>query len=195
MNRLHGRRVALAIVMLAPIAVLLTACTGGSSGASVARLSAGATNASTSANPPTGSAQDTGMLALARCMRANGLPKWPDPTTGGVFDKSKLQQTGYSGEQIRAVQDGPCKSTLPTAAPSPPAVQTITTQQQQDYINAVACMRSHGFTNFPDPTFSDGHVTLTPPPGVDPNSTVFTNAQHICQQLIPAGLPYSQSDA
>jgi hypothetical protein len=191
MKRRQGRRAAGAIL----IALLATACTSGSSPASVARLSAAATNAGTSANSSATSAQDTGMLALARCMRAHGLPNFPDPTSGGVFDKSKLQQTGYSGAQIRAVQDGPCKSTLPTAAPSSPAVQTITTQQQQDYINAVACMRSHGFTNFPDPTFSDGHVTLTPPPGVDTNSTVFTNAQHICQQLIPAGLPYSRSDA
>jgi hypothetical protein len=195
MNRLQGRRVALTVAMLAPIAPLLAACSGGSSGASVARLSTAATNASTAANSPAASAEDTGMLALARCMRANGLPKWPDPTTGGVFDKSKLQQTGYSSAQVRAVEDGPCKSTLPTAAPSAPPVQTITTQQQQDYIDAVACMRSHGFSNFPDPTFSDGHVTLVPPPGVDTNSTEFTQAQHTCQQLIPAGLPYSRSDA
>jgi hypothetical protein len=194
MNRLAGRRVAFAVAMLAPIALLVTACTSGSSGASVARLSAVATNASTSSNSPAASAQDTGMLALARCMRANGLPKWPDPTTGGVFDKSKLQATGYSPAQVRAVEDGPCKSTLPTAAPSAPATQTITTQEQQDYVNAVACMRSHGFTNFTDPTFSDGHVSLVPPPGLDTNSTAFTQAEHTCQQLIPAGLPYSGSD-
>jgi hypothetical protein len=181
-------------MLLAPIALLLAACTGGSSGASVARLSAAATNASTPANSPAASAQDTGMLALARCMRAHGLPKFPDPTSGGVFDKSKLLATGYSSAQVRAVEDGPCKSTLPTAAPSPSTIQTITTQQQQDYINAVACMRSHGFTNFPDPTFFGGHVTLVPPPGVDTNSTEFTQAQHICQQLIPAGLPYSRSE-
>jgi hypothetical protein len=128
-------------------------------------------------------------------MRAHGLPKFPDPTSGGVFDKSVLQQMGYSTSQLRAVQDGPCKNILPTTAPSAPNSGTITAQQQQDYIDAVACMRSHGFTNFPDPTFSGGHVTLTPPPGVDTSSTQFTHAQHICQQLIPAGLPYSGSDA
>ena len=134
------------------------------------------------------------MLALARCMRAHGLPNWPDPISGGVFDKAKLRATGYSAEQTRAVEDGPCKSTLPTGSPSPSPSPTISVQQQQDYLNAVACMRSHGFTNFPEPAFAGGHVTLVPPSGVDTNSTVFTQAQHTCQQLIPAGLPYSGSD-
>jgi hypothetical protein len=134
------------------------------------------------------------MLALARCMRANGLPRWPDPTSGGAFDKSELQATGYGQAEVRAVEDGPCKNTLPTAAPSTSASPTISVQQQQDYINAVACMRSHGFTNFADPTFSEGHVTLVPPPGVDTNSAQFAQAQHTCQQLIPTGLPYGGSD-
>lgn len=183
------------VVILAPIALLLAACSGGSSGASVARLSASATSASTALSAPAASAGGAGALAFARCMRANGLPNWPDPTSSGVFDKSKLQATGYSVAHTRAIEDGPCKNLLPTAAPGPSTSQTITTQQQQDYIDAVACMRSHGFSSFPDPTFSDGHVTLIPPPGVDTNSTLFTNAQHICQQLIPAGLPYSRSDA
>jgi hypothetical protein len=195
MNRIDGRRVAVTVGLLAAIALLATACTGRSNSASVARLSGAATTASTRSSSAAASDLATQALVFARCLRANGLPNWPDPLSNGTFDKSKLQATGYGTAQIRAVEDGPCKSILPTAAPSTPNSQTITTQQQQDYINAVACMRSHGFTNFPDPTFSNGHVTLVPPAGVDTNSTQFTSAQHICQQLIPAGLPYSRSDA
>ena len=166
----------LAVALLAPIALLAAACTSGSHGASVARLSAVATTASTPPSSAAGSDLATEALAFARCLRANGLPNWPDPLSNGAFDKSKLQATGYSTTQVRAVEDGPCKSLLPTTAPSTPNSQTITTQQQQDYVNAVACMRSHGYSNFPDPTFSGGHVTLTPPPGVDTNSTQFTSA-------------------
>ena len=185
----------LAIAVVAPIGLLLAACTPSSRGAPVARLRAAATTASIPSPSALASDLATEALAFARCLRANGLPNWPDPLSNGAFDKSKLQATGYSTTQVRAVEDGPCKSLLPTTAPSTPNSQTITTQQQQDYVNAIACMRSHGFSNFPDPTFSGGHVTLTPPPGVDTNSTQFTSAQHICQQLIPAGLPYSRSDA
>jgi hypothetical protein len=192
MKPIDGRRGVLAVAMLATIGLLVAGCSGGSSGASVARLSAAATNASISATEAVASSEATGALVFARCLRANGLPNWPDPESSGAFDKTKLQATGYGQAQVRAVEDGPCKNLLPTIAPS--ASPTITTHQQQDYIDAVACMRSHGFTDFPDPTFSEGHVTLVPPPGVDTNSTQFVQAQHICQRLIPAGLPYSGSD-
>jgi hypothetical protein len=52
-------------------------------------------------------------------------------------------------------------------------------------------MRSHGFTNFPDPVFSGGIVTFSIPSTIDTNSTQFTQAKHTCEQLIPAGLPDS----
>jgi hypothetical protein len=185
MTRHDGLRVAVAVTLLAPIAVLMAACTASTSSDSPAS----GTSAASAVSEP-----GTGALAFARCMRANGLPKWPDPTGSGVFNKSQLQQTGYTQAQTRAVEDGPCKNVLPTAAPSASASPTITVQQQQDYLDAVACMRSHGITNFPDPTFSGGHVTLVPPPGLQTSGTLFTQAQHICQQLIPAGLPYSRSD-
>src|SRR5665213_2949165 len=123
MNQIDGRRVALSVALLAAITLLATACTGGSTGASVATLSATATSVNSAADSPSASATGNGALAFARCMRAHGLPNFPDPTGGGVFDKSKLQQMGYSTSQLRAVQDGPCKTLLPTASPSP--AQTI----------------------------------------------------------------------
>jgi hypothetical protein len=187
-----GRRVAAAVALLAPITLLLGACTATSSGAPVARLSTATTARSDASNSPAASADNTGTLAFARCMRAHGLPNWPDPETNGKFDKAKLRATGYTLAQTNAVEDGPCKDLLPSASPTP--TPTISVQQQQDYIDAVACMRSHGITNFPDHTFSGGHVTLSPPPGLDTTSTPFTQAEHICQRLIPAGLPYSGSD-
>jgi hypothetical protein len=182
----------LAVAMLALVALLATACSSGSSSASVARLSTAATNPGTVTSASAVATQGTGALAFARCMRANGLPNWPDPESNGVFDKSKLQQAGYSATQTRAVEDGPCKNLLPTAAPSPSPVQ-ITAKQRQDYLSAAACMRSHGITNFPDPTFPNGSVKFIPPPGLDTSSAPFTQAQQICEKLVPAGLPYSGS--
>src|SRR5215831_3226538 len=41
-------------------------------------------------------------LAFARCMRSHGLPNWPDPTSSGAFDKSKLRALGYSQGQLQA---------------------------------------------------------------------------------------------
>jgi len=71
------------------------------------------------------------------------------------------------------------------------ANQTISVEQQQYYLKAAACMRSHGVTNFPEPSFFGGSVEfqgLGHLPGV--HSPLFTHAFHICQKLIPPGLPY-----
>ncbi len=158
----------------------------------MARLSTTA-NPSTSSSASGAAALGTGALAFARCMRANGLPNWPDPESNGAFDKSKLQQAGYSVAQTRAAEDGPCQNLIPSVAPSPSPVQ-LTAKQRQDYLSAAACMRSHGIANFPDPTFPNGSVKFTPPAGLDTSSAPFTQAQQTCEKLIPAGLPYSGSD-
>lgn len=170
---------------LVGVTMLATACSGHPSGAGVARLYS--TSAPTSAAASAPPAQGTGALAFARCMRAHGLTGWPDPDGSGHFDKSKLLQLGYSQSQVRAVEDGFCGQLLPTTA----ADQTITPQEQQDYLQAAACMRSHGIAGFPDPTFSDGHVSTNIPPSINTHSAQFVQAAQICTKLIPAGLPYS----
>jgi hypothetical protein len=76
-------------------------------------------------------------------------------------------------------------------APSGPTNQGFSTQQQDDYLQAAACMRAHGIVGFPDPTFTGGGVRFTLPAGMNANSTQFEAARELCQKLIPAGLPYS----
>jgi hypothetical protein len=51
-------------------------------------------------------------------------------------------------------------------------------------------MRSHGVTNFPDPTTPGGGVSLrvnAGPGGVDPSSPGFQSAQNACASLQPGG--------
>jgi hypothetical protein len=48
----------------------------------------------------------------------------------------------------------------------------------------VACMRSHGVANFPDPLISPGHVGISIGPSVV-NSPHFKSAQAACQHLMP----------
>lgn len=71
--------------------------------------------------------------------------------------------------------------------------QTITPADQTDYRNAARCMRSHGVTDFPDPTFANNTVTFKIPPNIDRNSSQAKAAEAICVKLIPSGLPYSNS--
>jgi hypothetical protein len=71
--------------------------------------------------------------------------------------------------------------------------QTITPADQADYLNAARCMRSHGVPDFPDPTFENNSVKFNIPSNIDPNSPQAKNAAAICVKLIPAGLPYSNT--
>jgi hypothetical protein len=71
----------------------------------------------------------------------------------------------------------------------------ITTADRPDYLKAAACIRSHGFPDFPNPTFANNTVSFHIPPNIDPNSPQAKRAQAICVKLIPPGLPYSNRSA
>jgi hypothetical protein len=158
--------------------VLLTAACGGSPSSSSSLSSTGTGGAL--------SAYISQELAYARCMRAHGIPDFPDPDGSGHFSKQKLRQLGISESRARAAGTA-CQNLFP-AGQAP-----LTAQQQQDYLRAAACMRSHGIAGFPDPSFSGGGVHFPIPSGIDPSSPQFYQARHTCQRLIPAGLPYSAS--
>jgi len=72
---------------------------------------------------------------------------------------------------------------------------SLTPADQLDYLKAAACISSHGFPDFPDPTFANNTVTFHIPPNIDPNSPRAKRAQAICVKLIPPGLPYSNRSA
>jgi hypothetical protein len=84
----------------------------------------------------------------------------------------------------------PSQNTQPQNMQTPP----ITPADRLDYLNAAACMRSHGVPDFPDPTFQNNTVTFNIPPSIDKNSPQARSAVAICRKLIPAGLPYSGSN-
>ena len=167
-----------AIIVMAAAAQLVAACSGGPSSTG----SGGSPNAGGSANSPSA-------LAFSRCMRSHGVPNFPDPppSFNGKFPGSSPQQLGVSVSRLRAVT-GTCQNLLPAVqGPAP-----LTAQDQRDYLRAAACMRSHGITNFPDPTFPGGRVNLSIPSSIDTKSRQFTQAAQTCTKLIPAGLPYSR---
>jgi len=171
------------VVAVAAFSLFAAGCgAGGSPGVASGASSTTAATAGT----------QNGALAFARCMRSHGLPKWPDPTSGGVFDKTVLRQTGYSVSQVRAAEDGACNHLLGGASHQGP---TITAADRADYLKAAACMRSHGFPDFPDPTFQNNNVQTNIPSSIDQDASRFRSAAMICTKLIPAGLPYSSSHA
>jgi hypothetical protein len=177
----HSRRGVLAVTAGL---VLLTAACGGSPSSS----SNSTSNGSSSSTGTGGSlsAYISQELAFARCMRAHGIPNFPDPDSTGHFSKEQVRQLGLSDSRLRA-DNSACQNLLPAGQPP------LTAQEQQDYLSAAACMRSHGIANFPDPSFSGGGVHFPIPSAIDTSSPQFNQARQTCQRLIPAGLPDSGS--
>lgn len=187
-SRLRRARVVVVITAAAGLALLVAACSSSGSSPTAGGTTSSSSGVSTGSG---GGTQATGLLQYASCMRSHGITNFPDPASNGGIPKETSQQLGVSDSQLGAAQSV-CRRLVPGRSLSGQASQTVTVQQQQDYLNVAACMRSHGITNFPDPVFPSGSVefpNLTHT--VDVHSPQFTQAYHACQKLIPAGLPYS----
>jgi hypothetical protein len=95
-------------------------------------------------------------LRFADCMRANGVPNFPDPQGGG----GGIQIPAGSGinPQSPAFQAAQktCFKLLPGGGP---LHGHASEQQKLMMLHLSQCMRSHGFPNFPDP------VSTPPSPG------------------------------
>ncbi len=149
--------------------------------ACVVALVAAGCGASTHTSATT-TTQQTGALAFARCMRAHGIAGWPDPTAGGVFDKSKLVALNLPAARVRRLEEGPCKGLLPDAGPP---TQTISVQAKvADGLSFARCMRGHGVHAFPDPT-AQGQLTveMVQAQGIDIHSP---QVLHVVQTCLPA---------
>jgi len=176
-------------IVVAAFPLLAGGCgSGGSPG--VARIASSTTAATTTTAAATTVTTEDGAIAFARCMRHHGIPNWPDPIADGRFDKAKLRQLGLSLSRVRAIEDSSCNYVFDIGGRPQP---TITPADKVDYLKGAACMRSHGFPDFPDPTFQDDNVTIDVPSSIDTRSSQFRRAASICQKLIPKGLPYSGS--
>jgi hypothetical protein len=167
-------RVAAVITAMAAATLPAAACGGSPSSAG----SGGSPNAGGSANSQA--------VAYSRCVRAHGVPNFPDPDSNGQIPKDAavpaLREVGDSRAKAATYA---CRNLNPAGQGNP----ILTAQEQQDYLKAAACMRSHGLSNFPDPTFPGGRVSLPVPSGIDTRSRQFTQAAQTCTKLIPAGLP------
>ena len=166
------------LAVMAGVALLTVACGGNSAstGSSGSPRAAGATSSATN------------QVAFAQCMRAHGIPNYPDPSSvSGPVDSSQLGVSDATYESAR--------TTCNHMSPQPHANAGLTTAQEQhvlgELLNVAKCMRSHGVSNFPDPNSastiwgSGGGQIFTLPSGIDPSSPQFTSARNACKSLMP----------
>ena len=179
-------------------ALLGAACSNSpSGGAAVAHL--GTTTTTRTAAPNSGNSGNGGSggkrsdaLAYAQCMRAHGVPAFPDPNGQGGFAINGGPGTGLDpGSATFQAAQRTCGKLLPDGG-HPTAAQQA--QMMAKALKFSACMRSHGITDFPDPQSAPGGgiaIRISAKGGassdLNPNSPLFQAAQKACQGIM--GLP------
>jgi hypothetical protein len=132
------------------------------------------------------------LLAFSRCMRANGLPSFPDPLPGQVAAKfPSAQDLGVSASLYQTAQNA-CQHLLPNggSAPDGAAVQ----QELSGMRSFSQCMRSHGVPDWPDPivdsqgrpVFDLGSAGISQSESRSPQLMA---TMHECGHLLPSSLP------
>jgi hypothetical protein len=104
-------------------------------------------------------------LRFTRCVRANGVPNFPDPPGNGYGVKSFAQQSS-SGETMSvngvsvnapAFRSAMAKCHQYLPQPPPPAASQLA-KIRALMVTWAKCMRTHGLPDFGDPTITaDGH--------------------------------------
>jgi len=183
-----------ALALAAAVAVLVTGC-------GVVHVHFGSPAIPASAQVPA-YAQE---LALAKCMRAHGVPTFPDPNPAGGYtltSTGSIKGAGGSSVNINSSQAqaayGDCRHLIP-GGPSisqlEQDVQQAQQRQAQDLPRLLKwqqCIRSHG-----EPDFSLGLSGQSQASGnggaFNPNTPQFRAALSACAHLLPAGSHVSVS--
>ena len=166
------------------------ACGGGGGGPTVAHIGSTTTTAAAATGSRSNGPSLAQATAFASCMRAHGVPGFPDPTpgpNGGFGFALKGPSLGASRAKMNAAQKT-CNHLLPNQGVGP----NLTAAQQQAFLNWAACIRAHGEPNFADPRFSGGGVQISLSggaglPGGKGPSPQFQAATKACKSKLPGG--------
>lgn len=181
-----------AVIGAAVLVVSVAACSGSNLPrvASIGPPPGGRSTASTSsvtASP----------LAFSRCMRAHGVPHFPDPGSDEQVPKTSAQQLGVSSTQVMSAQRA-CQPLLPDTGGSL-ATSLRQCEEQGDCPQAVVqqvmtqlrkfsqCMRSYGIPKWPDPVIdaqAKPEIIIKPwLLGVNPDSNQVNSVMDQCRQV------------
>jgi len=157
------------------LALLTAACSGGTSSAG---------NASSTGTGGALSAYVSDKLGLARCLRAHGVPDYPDPNAAG-------QEPPRSKQLISAPQG---RAAVSACSYWGSRIHNDVAAQNQavlaEYVRFAQCMRSHGLPDFPDPVYAEGRVEFVlsaSQDGFDPHSPQVLAKAGECESVLPPG--------
>jgi hypothetical protein len=116
------------------------------------------------------------LLAYAQCMRASGVPNFPDPDPSGRFgvEHGSNSDIDTNAPTYQAAAQN-CRALLPGAD------QHNSPQNVPELLKLAQCLRANGVPNFPDPG-PDGFAANVQQFQADPQ---FQAALPKCQQYLP----------
>jgi hypothetical protein len=152
------------IVLCTAVGALAIAACGSSGNAGTAALS-----------------DNSAPLRFATCMRAHGVPTFPDPSASGqiAISLALAQSPAFQTAQQA------CKKFAPKGG----APQSMSASQRRAALAFAECMRAHGQPDFPDPILSANGaprvlalrgMLFALGPGMDPKSPAFRQAATAC---------------
>jgi hypothetical protein len=177
MNR--RRRPLAALVLVSLIALIGAGCGSNTPTGSAGSASSGSgTSSGTASNG--GNTQATKRekaVKFAECVRAHGVPHFPDPDTSGSFNFGVDVSKAVFTSAVSA-----CKSLEPPGALS----AKRSTTQQSAALRFAACVRTHGVPDFPDPVngqplIDTTHIPSSNQPG---GMTILNAATHKCGSVL-----------
>ncbi len=165
--------------------------------AAAATIAACGSSSPTASSPPTALSSSTGsgsgatssMLAFSKCMRASGVPNFPDLSNHGMRIEASGQTISVNDVAVNAPAFSAARRKCQQYMPHSDASPAQTAQQRRRGLEFAWCMRSHGVPNFPDPKVITGpggnqEAYL---PGINPQSPAFQAGAKACGGFGPKG--------
>jgi hypothetical protein len=121
------------------------------------------------------------MLQFAQCMREHGVDMADPQFSGGRVTMQQVGGPGTAPQKMQAAQRA-CQKFQDKIKAPPLSAADREKFKRQALANA-RCMRDHGITNFPDPTFDangGAQIKIGKGSGIDPNDPKFQAAQKAC---------------
>jgi hypothetical protein len=121
-------------------------------------------------------------LVYSKCMRANGVPNFPDPQRQGDGVRVDVGKNMNTPEMKKALEV--CRDKMPQGDADGPNSGSIDSAKLADWTK---CMRAK-LPAFPDPDVSGNTMTVTlKGTGIKGDSAEFENARRACQSHLPGG--------
>jgi hypothetical protein len=156
----------------------------------LATAAAALTVAACGGSTPRHQAGSDPLLARSQCMRAHGVPDFPDPikANGSEGFPGTVRQADGSMTIEGVTFRGPAFEAAEQACPQGGTAahgSTLSERRKESFVAQARCIRRHGVPNFPDPLFGPRGWGVSVPlkAGQDPDSPAFLKAEKACASV------------